>query len=778
MTRLKNIVLGLFIVSVATNTINAATDNLRVKMVVEESGEVLTDIVPSALTESLDYISTGEFQADSTFMFRNLPERKLLIGYQIGERIFCDSVPLPIPQELFFVYVPQNLVNTHRKAEMLGELNVEGSNQYTEMNKTTFIPTKKEKKISRGGIDLLSNMAMAQLNVDPMSGTVTTASGEAISLYIDMRPSSQQEISMLRAMDIETVEFLVSPSDPRFQGARYVLNYVLVKYKYGGYTVVDGQQRFIQNHGSYNVYTRNTSGKMLYDLSGGFSYSTDSHYGREEVNRYEFPDLTLEKRTTNDGGYKSNRNGYGSLRATYQSEKLSIVNTVGLSGQNTPGNRLHGLASYSPQVYPVEEYMQYTHNSNLSLSWNGNYFFSLPNQFSLSVMPSASYSKYKNASRYIENTEIINNSHDKAWSYNIYASAGKQLGRQQVGVRLITSQNGNSMTYSGTTATKSHSAYTGGIVDLYTNLKFNRFWLYANAGIRYSHQTVDGVAYNEVAPEYYINAGYNFNRRSSIQLSSNYTLSGLPTDNKSDQLLLKNNIDAVQGNPYLDQGKFFTAGLSYNYNPTSQYAISAFWTFTRLSNIIASEYKPGEFQGRPVMVQRFVNNGFCAVNDYGVSMTFNCLNSNLRLKVGVRGSTKLNRTVAYYKGTYLNYFGQATYILNQFYFRASYNSRSTMIGVGSRTKAPDYYSILAGWGNGNWNIEAFAFNPSVGNYRSTSSLTDIGPYSSWSEIYSSSYHRQFGISVRYSFSYGKKVQQGEKLGPIQGAESGLLNTTD
>ena len=221
MTHLKNIVLGLFIVSVATNTINAATDNLRVKMVVEESGEVLTDIVPSALTETLGYISTGEFQADSTFMFRNLPERKLLIGYQIGQSLWCDSVPLPIPQELFFVYVPQNLVDTHRKAEMLGELNVEGSNQYTEMNKTTFIPTKKEKKISRGGIDLLSNMAMAQLNVDPMSGSVTTASGEAISLYIDMRPSSQQEISMLRAMDIETVEFLVSPSDPRFQGARY-----------------------------------------------------------------------------------------------------------------------------------------------------------------------------------------------------------------------------------------------------------------------------------------------------------------------------------------------------------------------------------------------------------------------------------------------------------------------------------------------------------------------------------------------------------------------------
>ena len=133
-------------------------------------------------------------------------------------------------------------------------------------------------------------------------------------------------------MDIETVEFLVSPADPRFQGARYALNYVLVKYKYGGYTVVDGQQRFIQNQGSYNVYTRNTTGKMLYDLSGGFSYLTDSHYGREEVNRYEFPDFTLEKRTTNDGGYKSNRKGYGSMRATYQSEKAEYCEYRGPLG--------------------------------------------------------------------------------------------------------------------------------------------------------------------------------------------------------------------------------------------------------------------------------------------------------------------------------------------------------------------------------------------------------------------------------------------------------------
>lgn len=780
MLNFKCIILGMFVVSAVAGTTNTveATD-LRVKMVVEESGEVLTDIVPSAHTRTMEYISTGEFQPDSTFLFRNMPERDLLILYHIGEDIWGDSVPTPIPQDLFYVYVPQKLVDTQHKTEVLGELNVEGRNQYTEGKKTTFIPTKKEKKISSGGIELLSNMALAQLRVDPMEGSVTTASGESISLYIDMQPASQQEVSMLRAMDIETVEFLVSPADPRFKGDRYVLNYVLVKYEYGGYTVLDGQQRFIRNAGTYNVYSRNTIGKMLYDISGGFEYSSDKHLGRELMNRYEFPDLTLEKISTDDEGHRSRRNGYGSMRATYQSEKMSIANTIGLSGMNIPSDRLHGMVRYNhPELYPDEDSYSFKHSSNFSLSWMGNYFFNLPNQFSLSLTPSASYSRYRNVSRYIENTEVSNDSRDKAWKYSLFAMLGKKIGAWEVGGSSWITHSGNSMTYSGTIASESHAHKVWGQTTAYANMTFNRFWANAKAGLTYQRSVTDGVAYNNVAPWYFIQAGYNINNHNNMVFYSHYSVFEAPQNMKSDNLVLMNNLEAMRGNPYLKNSGILKFGLTYNFNPNSRFGISAYWNFNRLSDAIVQNYTAEMFGGQPVMVQTFENNGFIASNDYGLNVSFKCLNSNLRLNAGLQGNTSAWHSVEHYNGTYLSYFGQATYMLNQFYISAKYSSRSKNVNPGTRSENPDYYMITAGWGNGDWNVMVTALNPTVGNYRSGSSLTEIGSYRSWSQTYSSAYHRQFVLSVRYSFSYGKKVPQGEQLGPVEGAGSALLNTSN
>ena len=87
-------------------------------------------------------------------------------------------------------------------------------------------------------------MALADLYVDPMTKSVTTASGNSVEFFIDMQPATQAEVEMLRTTDIQTIEYLEAPSDPRFHGARYAVNYVLVKYDYGGYTSLSGQQPF------------------------------------------------------------------------------------------------------------------------------------------------------------------------------------------------------------------------------------------------------------------------------------------------------------------------------------------------------------------------------------------------------------------------------------------------------------------------------------------------------------------------------------------------------
>lgn len=766
----RKIIIALSTICVAANV---SAFEFRVLMRAGESGPVITDIVPAAFTENHDFIANGVYQPqDSTYRFTDIQDEKILIIYKIGENFHGQS--LDLPQELYELCIPENLLQELAVPEHLGELTVEGRNQYTDANKTTYIPTKKEKRISSGGIELLQRMGISSLYVDPMSKTVTTAAGDGIELFIDMQPASTQEVSMLRAVDIQTVEFLESPSDPRFRGARYVLNYVLVKYEYGGYTVADAHQRVIAQRGDYSVYSRYTKGRMLYDAAGGFGYISDSHSGQDNTSVYVFPEMTLEKRSLDDGAHSSSRNGYGTFKAVWQSPSASIANTASISGRNTPHDILRSSVSYRPGIFPDETSEKQSHSSNLSAVWSGNYYFTLPWELSLSVMPTASYSKYRSSYSYIESSTITNDSHDKTWSYNVLASLEKKIGKQSIGLRLGNNGSGNSVTYYGTVPSDAHGSMYGGLADISANVRFGKFWGQANAGIKLSYQTVSGEKDNDISPAYFITAGYSFSPYSQMSVYSNYTPYTVPMSMKSDNMVLTDNLSALRGNPHLKQGAFFNLGVRYNFNPTRKFGVAAYWTFTRYSNMIVSNYNPGEYIGRQVMIHSYENNGFLNNHSYGVNLSVKCLNNNLQLYGGVRGLTVAYRSLTSAHGTRLSYYGQILYLFGAFYASASYNSHVKSIGYATRNETPGFYQVTVGWGNGDWNISAMASNPSVSSYKNGYYSIDTPYYSIHNQSYGSPYHRFFSFNVRYSFSYGKKIQRDGNPGKLQGNGSGIL----
>ena len=112
----------------------------------------------------------------------------------------------------------------------LNEVVVEASNQRTSSKSSTYIPMSRQKNAASDAISLLSQMAIPQLSVDPASQNVKTVSGQAVSIFIDYVAASAQDLSGMRTTDVKKVEYLVYPTDPRFKGAQYVINFVMQKY--------------------------------------------------------------------------------------------------------------------------------------------------------------------------------------------------------------------------------------------------------------------------------------------------------------------------------------------------------------------------------------------------------------------------------------------------------------------------------------------------------------------------------------------------------------------
>ena len=160
--------------------------------------------------------------------------------------------------------VPQN---DSIKAKELNEVIVEANMQYASSNVTTYYPDRNSKRTAQNAIDLLNCMAIPQINVNPIGGTVTTPSGDEVSIYIDMEPATQEEKDALRPEDVKKVEYFVFPTDPRFNHAKYVINITLKHYNYGGYAKVSGKGNIMAGSGSGLAYAKMSYKRMTYDIS-------------------------------------------------------------------------------------------------------------------------------------------------------------------------------------------------------------------------------------------------------------------------------------------------------------------------------------------------------------------------------------------------------------------------------------------------------------------------------------------------------------------------------
>ena len=66
--------------------------------------------------------------------------------------------------------------------------------QRTSSNISTYIPMARQKNAAADAISLLSQMAIPQIEVDPISQAVKTASGQGVSIFIDFLPVTAQDL--------------------------------------------------------------------------------------------------------------------------------------------------------------------------------------------------------------------------------------------------------------------------------------------------------------------------------------------------------------------------------------------------------------------------------------------------------------------------------------------------------------------------------------------------------------------------------------------------------
>lgn len=664
-----------------------------------------------------------------------------------------------------------------QKVTELEAVTVEAKDRINIGSTSVFIPSKREKNYAAGGIDVLTNLAIPELKINPLSNDVV-CQGENVQFFIDFVPASQKEIENLRPQDIKKIELLHYPQDPRFRNAKIALNYIMVKYDYGGYTKVSGLQYIRNNRGNYSLASKMSYKKMSYELWAGYGYSSSGHtsstteniyrFGDTEVSRYESPEWTrMRSQSENVTG-----------KITYQSDNTVISNIVGGSFSQMPRNNMSGSLTFMPNVYPDQKYSSLQNSRSNGAEWSGNYYFPLPRNFSLNIDPQLNYYRsYANSNYMPEDApDIVTDTRESNLYGSLNLGLAKFFGNHSLSASLRSSYSWNKAEYDGTTKSVLRNEESSNILSLNGAFMFNNIMFYIRPGLDLNIQKIDGTSYRFFSPEIFAGAYWRPHNNHAFTLRGEYHPVYLNASLMNPTVILKNELEARAGNPDLKRSELFAESFFYDYQINQMFSLSVDENLMWQNRAITTGCEQTDFQGRDVILGRNINDG--KLLNFDVGAGFSARLFGKKLVIDLNGGYKTMKKTGMISHSYsaFKFSGNVMAYLGPVRLRAYYATREKGGNAYWIYSTRNYYFFEASWAYKGLYIAAYAMNPFTST-RKNNEYTAVSPlvYMHMSDT-GPAYSRYFGFKLTYSLHYGKKTKEEREI-TISGRKS-IINPTN
>ena len=682
-----------------------------------------------------------------------------------------------------FSAIAQSETNDSIKTQELNEVVVEANIQRTSSNLSTYIPLVRQKNAAADAISLLSQMAIPQIEVDPISQAVKTASGQGVSVFIDFLPATTQDLQGMRTQDVKKVEYYLHPTDPRFQGAHYAINFIMQKYEWGGYTKLTANKWFGVNRTEGEVYSKMAYKSMIFDLYADEIYLTNRHGGASSVETFRFDDLygtgpqTVERTSeTNSSLYRNNSNDFV-LRALYNSDKAQISNRLSYSLTNVPHNDAVNSLLYSSDLFSPTTATSLTSSHNWALTYDGNFYVKISPKLSFEAVATYKYGKNKTNSLYStdETLSITNNASEDAHNLQINPRLYWRINRKNTFIfYFATVQNWNFIDYYGNSPSYQKYNVGGYSAGAHYNLNLDKWNFGGEFGWVWERNHISDSRMNDNFPRAIAYATFSPTDKHQFEANWNYSKDVPDASQKSPNTLQQDELMWYQGTPTLSDYSYHSAGLSYTWLPSNKWQLSADGYIYMLGNRCVTIYSPTAPEG--TMLRRYVNDGDYRSGMLGISATAKFFDGKLVAKL--RPQYWLRKTTGAYASTRneLTCTAQLTYYFGKFYLWGRYMTPSwyqeEQSGIVERT--PATYQIQLGWGDKGWNIRAGVYNFLRTSWESSHQILSSKYYSFDRKEFSTAQHWRITLAVSYTFGYGKKVDHYDEVSGSGTAESAIL----
>lgn len=263
--------------------------DVKGKIVDGKDSSELSGVTIKILKSDSVYYSGTTTNAKGEFKFKIPFKQFYLIVSHIGyyeSKLFVDNQDGSANKNLGNIIM-------HEATNSLDEVVVAASPIIEDLNKLVAYPTSKQLKGSVSGVDLLQNLRLTGLFVDPIQQKIEIQGTSGVIYRINGVNATYQQVAALKADEIERVEYAQTPSARELASNSGVINLILKKARTGTYLFADAVGAVSTGFINGNANIKTVFGKSELSLSYVVNWRDYSKRWSHESETYYYPTDTL-----------------------------------------------------------------------------------------------------------------------------------------------------------------------------------------------------------------------------------------------------------------------------------------------------------------------------------------------------------------------------------------------------------------------------------------------------------------------------------------------------